>query len=113
MNSEKENLWKILKGELTLPEMMRYFGRTEANISLVLSELKSVDINDTLYCFALAHHLTRKAYDKLYELGEIDTTQIFNMATASIDGVPQFGDMGICGENVYIYKDDAWQQLTN
>lgn len=111
MNSEKENLWKILKGELTLPEMMRYFGRTEQQISEIMKELKEADNFDTRNHFVLAHYLVRRAYDKLCELGEIDGTKIFNLATKSFDGKNEFHDLGVCGDKNYIYGYSGWQEL--
>ena len=96
---EKEDCWKILNGECTLPEVMKMFGGNQTEIDKTIEEIKQADRHDSSNYFALASMFAKVAYLRLVELKEIDDTKIFNLASKKYDDIEaRFGDMGVMGE---------------
>lgn len=108
---EKENLWKILQGKSTMPDAIKYFGASEKESSDIMTEIKEADKHDAMNYFVMGQQLARMAYDKLVEIGEIDSTKIFNLATHSFEGENHLGDVGFCGDKTYRYGNEGWQFL--
>ena len=100
MNVEK--LKDILCRKCTIGEAIDFFcENTKA------SEYNNEDIFQE---FNDSQLILKLAYSKLVELGEIDTTKIFNTASSSFDGEHHVGDIGFCDDRIYLYVD-TWMPL--
>lgn len=96
----KEDAWKILKGECTLPEAMKIFGRTDAEIKEKIDDLNSR--KSTFAYFAITGTYVGLSYDLLVQENEIDASKIFNLASHSFDEKHnRHGDFGRKGDERY------------
>lgn len=99
------NMWKILKGETTLPEALRYFETPQQEINAMMNGINSSDY------YVVSNVLKRKAYDYLLSVNEISADKVFNMGSNSIEEVPRHGDMGFRGKSCYVYTNNEWTVL--
>lgn len=111
MNIEK--LWDIVNGKLSLPNTMYAFSAKKEEISKAIEEISKKDIHDSSAYFSTGLFFTRLAYNKLIELGEIDPTKIFNLATKSFDDnqKPSFFDVGLRGNEILVYNGKEWRSF--
>ena len=108
---EKEMLWKIIRGEISLTTAMRYLGFSEQESSDILTKLTQTDKEFSFGHFSLGVYLYKLAYIKLTEIGELDDDQIFNIAKKSFDKDVEVGDIGFCGNNMYRYSTSGWEKI--
>ncbi len=105
---EKQILWNILNGKCSMLDAIKYFGASKKDADEIMEEIKNADKDDSMNYLITGQQLSKRAYNELVELGEIDKTEIFNLATCSSDGKGSHGDIGFCADKIYRYEE-GWQ----
>lgn len=102
----KENAWKIIKGECTLPEAIKFFGKSQKYIDETMEVIKKTDIHNTMLYFATSQTFKRLSYEYLVKIGEIDNTVVFNSANINMEG-----DVGLRGGETVRYTKGVWEKM--
>lgn len=108
---EKEMLWKIIQGEVSMPVAMDYLGFLEQESSDVITKIGQTDKEFAFGHFALGTLLSKLAYKELVNLGELNGTTIYNISTKSFEENSEIGDIGFCGDKTYRYATSGWEQI--
>ena len=110
-NISKENLWKILKGEVTLSEAMKIFGKTDKQIEDAEKDVELNCKNDITYFAAKYMSFSYMCYKKLTDMGEINSEDVYHISSGKLMSqnpkVIEF-DMGYQGNKMVRYRHGKW-----
>lgn len=120
-NLSNENLYDIIKGKHSMPEVMWMLGCTKKTIDDTISELKKVDSNFSFGYFGMAISLSSICYRELVKRGELSADKIFSPNSMRTERRNEFplnnyeGDVGFKGEEVWRCtkrgnEDAEWQK---
>lgn len=100
----KDEYWKILNHEYTLPQALAILKMPTD----VIDDIKVSDHNDSFNYFAASLMCSYTAYQRLVRLGEIDGSKIFTMG----NGSPVNGDIGFSKDDIFRFTD-KWISITD
>jgi hypothetical protein len=110
MNNQptKDDLWKVLRGEYTMPEVLRVFGKSQDDIDEVMGSIGTNAFKLQIYSVMYKS----MAYMMLRDMNEIDESKIYNFATNKYDNEPSAqGDFGLMCNDIYRFTGSEWQIL--
>ncbi len=108
---EIQDLWTILRGECSLPHMMKLFGLTYEEIKTSMEHIKQSDKHDSSTFFDTANIYSNLAYRLLVKKGEIPADHIFNAATSRVENTGSIGDIGYTMEKTYRFNGNKWEEM--
>ena len=97
-------LWQILEGEMPIAEAMELMGASQEDICQA-DEVIREDGTGATYTKVFIEIMIA-AYNYLRKFGGVDETKVYNLTIHSFTKEPSRNDIGIMGDQLYLYQGD-------